>query len=209
MSSDGYLRVSGWGLFRLPGERRRVRQSLEQARAILGDLAAVQESESAVSESKSAELNSGRTEFTGLASSERESRGGGSSVPADLSTGLLRDLDRDFTLELSCSRERAIDVAAGAARGALWRVEYTMYGFYVRHFFARTVIHVTVSIHPGKPERSTAKVWTRVRLADDGVFFLSRRTYGDSTSKRNKIVRRLSAYRVVEEADEAKTDRYR
>jgi hypothetical protein len=109
----------------------------------------------------------------------------------------VRELDRDFSLELSCSRERALDVAAGAARGVMWQVEFTENGLYTRHIFARNVIHVAISGHPGKPGRCTAKVWSRVRLADDGVFFLRARSYLDTKRKRNKIVRLLSAYRVT------------
>lgn len=109
----------------------------------------------------------------------------------------VRELDRDYSLELSCSRERAVDVAAGAARGVMWQVEFTENGLYTRHIFARNVIHVAISGHPGKPGRCTAKVWSRVRLADDGVFFLRARSYLDTKRKRNKIVRLLSAYRVT------------
>jgi hypothetical protein len=109
----------------------------------------------------------------------------------------VRELDRDFSLELSCSRERALDVAAGGARGVMWQVEFTENGLYTRHIFARNVIHVAISGHPGKPGRCTAKVWSRVRLADDGVFFLRARSYLDTKRKRNKIVRLLSAYRVT------------
>jgi hypothetical protein len=107
----------------------------------------------------------------------------------------VRELDRDFSLELSCSRERALVVAAGAARGVMWQPEYTENGLYTRHLFARNVIQVAISDHPGKPGRCTAKVWTRVRLADDGVFFLRARSYLDTKRKRDKIIRMLSAYR--------------
>ncbi len=111
--------------------------------------------------------------------------------------GRVRELDRDFSLELSCPRERAVDVAAGAARGVMWQVEFTENGLYTRHIFARNVIHVSISDHPGQSGRCTAKVWTRVRLADDGVFFLRARSYLDTKRKRNKIVRTLSAYRAA------------
>jgi hypothetical protein len=106
----------------------------------------------------------------------------------------VRELDRDFSIELSCSRERALDVAARAARGVMWQVDFTDNGLYTRHIFARNVIHVAISGHPGRPGRCTAKVWTRVRLADDGVFFLRARSYLDTKRKRDKIVRLLSAY---------------
>jgi hypothetical protein len=106
----------------------------------------------------------------------------------------VRELDRDFSIELACSRERAVDVAAGAARGVMWQVEFTENGLYTRHIFARNVIHVSISAHPGHSGRCTAKVWTRLRLADDGVFFLRARSYLDTKRKRNKIVRLLSAY---------------
>jgi hypothetical protein len=109
----------------------------------------------------------------------------------------VRELDRDFSLELSCTRQRAIEVAAAAARGVMWQVDFTENGLYTRHIFARNVIHVAVSEHPGRPGRCVAKVWTRMRLADDGVFFLRARSYLDTKRKRNKIVRMLSAYRVT------------
>ena len=110
--------------------------------------------------------------------------------------GRVRELDRDFSLELSCSRGRALEVAAGGARGVMWQVEFTDNGLYTRHIFARNVIHVSISSHPGRPGRCTAKVWSRVRLADDGVFFLRARSYLDTKRKRDKIIRLLSAYRI-------------
>ncbi|HEY0447822.1 hypothetical protein [Actinophytocola sp.] len=106
----------------------------------------------------------------------------------------VRELDRDFSLELSCTRERALSVAASAARGVMWHVEFTENGLYTRHIFARNVIHVAVSGHPARPGRCTAKVWTRVRLADDGVFFLRAKSYLDTKRKRDKVVRFLSTY---------------
>ncbi|HEV7646619.1 MAG TPA: hypothetical protein VGP26_00505 [Actinophytocola sp.] len=109
----------------------------------------------------------------------------------------VRELDRDFSVELSCTRQRAIEVAASAARGVMWQVEFTENGLYTRHIFARNVIHVSISGHPGRPGCCVAKVWSRVRLADDGVFFLRARSYLDTKRKRNKIVRLLSAYRVT------------
>jgi hypothetical protein len=115
----------------------------------------------------------------------------------------VRELDRDYSLELSCPRERAVDIAAGAARGVMWQVEFTENGLYTRHIFARNVIHVAISSHPGQPGRSTAKVWTRVRLADDGVFFLRARSYLDTKRKRNKIVRLLSAHGVASRGRDA------
>lgn len=119
----------------------------------------------------------------------------------------VRELDRDFSLELSCARERALDVAAGAARGVMWQVDFTDNGLYTRHIFARNVIHVAISSHPGRPGRCTVKVWTRVRLADDGVFFLRARSYLDTKRKRNKIVRLLSAYGASTDRDAAFGDR--
>jgi hypothetical protein len=109
----------------------------------------------------------------------------------------VRELDRDFSFELICARKRAVEVAAGAARGVMWQLEFTENGLYTRHIFARNVIHVSVSSHPGQPGRCTAKVWTRVRLVDDGVFFLRARSYLDTKRKRDKIVRQLSVYRTV------------
>ena len=79
----------------------------------------------------------------------------------------------------------------------MWQVEFTENGLYTRHIFARNVIHVAISGHPGRPGRCIAKVWTRVRLADDGVFFLRARSYLDTKRKRDKIVRLLSAYGVT------------
>lgn len=109
----------------------------------------------------------------------------------------VRELDRDFSVELSCSRERALDIAVGAARGVMWQVAFTDNGLYTRHIFARNVIHVSISGHPGHPGRCTAKVWTRVRLADDGVFFPRAKSYLDTKRKRNKIIRLLSHYRTT------------
>ena len=108
----------------------------------------------------------------------------------------VRELDRDFSLELVCSRERAIDVAASAARGVMWQVEFTRNGLYTRHIFAGNVIHVAISGHPGRPGRCTAKVWTRCRMADDGVFFPRAKSVLDTRRKRDRVLRVLSAYGV-------------
>lgn len=109
----------------------------------------------------------------------------------------VRELDRDFSVELACVTGRALEVAADAARGVMWRLEFTENGLRTRHIAAHNVIHVALSSHPGRPDRCTAKVWTRARLVDDGVFFLRARWYLDTKRKRDKIVRQLSAYRVA------------
>lgn len=108
-----------------------------------------------------------------------------------------RELDRDFSLELACARARAVSVAAGAARGIMWQVEFTQNGLYTRHIFAGNVIHVAVSDHPGRGGRCVAKVWTRCRLADDGVFFPRAKWILDTRRKRDRIVRALSAFRAA------------
>jgi hypothetical protein len=113
----------------------------------------------------------------------------------------VRELDRDFSLELSCTPARALNIAAGTARGVMWHVEFTENGLYTRHIFARNLIHVTFADHPRRPDRCTAKVWTRMRLADDGVFFLRARAYLDTKRKRDKIIRQLSAYGVTSGRD--------
>jgi hypothetical protein len=106
----------------------------------------------------------------------------------------VRELDRDFSLELACTRERALHAAAGAARGIMWQVEFTRNGLYTRHIFAGNVIHVAVSGHPGRPGRCVAKVWTRCRLADDGVFFPRPKSMLDTRRKRDKVLRVLSLH---------------
>lgn len=109
----------------------------------------------------------------------------------------VRELDRDFSLELACTRKRALDVAAAAARGIMWQVEFTSNGLYTRHIFAGNVIHVAISDHPGRPGRCAAKVWTRCRLADDRVFFPRPKSILDTRRKRDKILRQLSSYRAA------------
>ncbi len=104
-----------------------------------------------------------------------------------------RELDRDFSLELSCGRERALIAAATAARGVLWQVEFTGNGLRTRHIRARNVIHVAISDLPGRPGRSCAKVWTRYALADT-VLILRPRSYLDTRRKRDKIIRSLAAH---------------
>lgn len=104
-----------------------------------------------------------------------------------------RELDRDFSLELFCGRDRALRAAATAARGVLWQVEFTDNGLRTRHIRARNVIHVTISDLPGRPGRSCAKVWTRYAWADT-VLILRPRSYLDTRRKRDKIVRTLAAH---------------
>jgi hypothetical protein len=104
-----------------------------------------------------------------------------------------RELDRDFCLELTCTRDRALRAAATAARGVLWQVEFTDNGLRTRHIRARNVIHVSISGHPGRPGRCTAKVWTRYALADT-VFILRPRSFLDTRRKRDKILRALAAH---------------
>lgn len=109
----------------------------------------------------------------------------------------VRELDRDFSLELACTRKRALDVAAGAARGIMWQVEFTRNGLYTRHIFAGNVIHVAISDHSGRPGRCAVKVWTRCRLADDRVFFPRPKSILDTRRKRDKILRQLAPYRAT------------
>jgi hypothetical protein len=104
-----------------------------------------------------------------------------------------RELDRDFCLELSCPRDRALRAAATAARGVLWQVEFTDNGLRTRHIRARNVVHVSISDHPRRPGRCTAKVWTRSAWADT-VFILRPRSFLDTRRKRDKILRALSAH---------------
>ena len=104
-----------------------------------------------------------------------------------------RELDRDFSLELSCTRDRALLAAATAARGVLWEVELTDNGLRTRHLKSRNVINVAISDLPGRTGRSCAKVWTRYTWADS-VLFLRPRAYTDTRRKRDKIVRALTAY---------------
>jgi hypothetical protein len=104
-----------------------------------------------------------------------------------------RELDRDFSLELSCGHDRALLAAASAARGVLWEVRLTDNGLRTRHLKSRNVIHVAISDLPGRPNRSCAKVWTRYAWADT-VFILRPRAFTDTRRKRDKIIRALSAY---------------
>jgi hypothetical protein len=104
-----------------------------------------------------------------------------------------RELDRDFGLELTCARDRALRAAATAARGVLWQVEFTDNGLHTRHIRARNVIHVALSDLPGRPGRCMAKVWTRYAWADT-VFILRPRSFLDTRRKRDKILRALAAH---------------
>jgi hypothetical protein len=106
-----------------------------------------------------------------------------------------QELDRDFSIDLACSRVRALDAAATAARGVLWEVEFTDNGLRTRHIRARNVVHVAISDHPCRPDRCSVKVWTRYRWAD-GVFILRPQSYLDTKRKRDKIRRTLGTYSV-------------
>jgi len=107
-----------------------------------------------------------------------------------------RELDRDFVLELACGHQRALGLAADAARGILWQVEFTGNGLYTRHIRAGNIVHVALSEHPGRPGRSVAKVWTRCRLADNRVFVPVVGWALDTRRKRDRILRALAAHRV-------------
>jgi hypothetical protein len=104
-----------------------------------------------------------------------------------------RELDRDFSLELSCARDRALLAAMVAARGVLWEVELTDNGLRTRHLKSRNVIHVTISDLPGRAGRTSAKVWTRYNWADT-MLIQRPRSYTDTRRKRDKIIRALSVY---------------
>jgi hypothetical protein len=104
-----------------------------------------------------------------------------------------RELDRDFTLELACGRDRALLAAATAARGVLWEVGLTENGLRTRHLKSRNVIQVAVSDLRDRPNRTSAKVWTRYSWMD-AVLVASPRSYLDTRRKRDKIIRALSAY---------------
>lgn len=104
------------------------------------------------------------------------------------------ELGRDFSLELACPRRRAVAVAALAARGVMWQVEFTDNGLYTRHIFAGNVVHVAISGHPGRPGRCAAEVRTRCRLADDRVFVAWPKSVLDTRRKRDRILRALSVH---------------
>lgn len=104
-----------------------------------------------------------------------------------------QELDRDFSLELSCAHDRALLAAVSAARGVLWEVELTDNGLRTRHLKSRNVIHVTISDLRDRPNRSCAKVWTRSNWVDS-VLIPRPRSYTDTRRKRDKIVRALAAY---------------
>lgn len=106
-----------------------------------------------------------------------------------------RELDRDFSLELSCGRDRALLAAATAARGVMWEVKFTDNGLWTRHIKARNVVHVTISDLPGRSGRSSAKVWTRYMWADN-MLILRPRSYTDTRRKRDKIIRALAAHEL-------------
>ncbi|MBB4906876.1 hypothetical protein [Actinophytocola algeriensis] len=104
-----------------------------------------------------------------------------------------RELDRDFSVELACSRSRALLTAATAARGVLWEVEFTDNGLRTKHIRARNVVHVAISDLPDRHGRSVAKVWTRYALTD-AVLIQRPRSYTDTRRKRDKIIRALTAH---------------
>jgi len=105
----------------------------------------------------------------------------------------IRELDRDFSLELSCGRDRALLAAVAVARGVLWEVKLTDNGLRTQHIKSRNVIHVAISDLPGRTGRTCAKVWTRYNWADT-AFILRPRSFTDTRRKRDKIIRALSAY---------------
>jgi hypothetical protein len=104
-----------------------------------------------------------------------------------------RELDRDFTLDLSCTRDRALLAAVAAARGVLWELELTDNGLRTRHLKTRNTIHVAISDLPGRTGRSCAKIWTRCTWAD-AILILRPRSYTDTRRKRDKIIRALTTY---------------
>ena len=104
-----------------------------------------------------------------------------------------RELDRDFSLELACSRSRALLTAATAARGVMWEVELTDNGLRTRHIRARNVIQVSISDLPDRRGRSVAKVWTRYALTD-AALIQRPRSYTDTRRKRDRIIRALSTH---------------
>ena len=106
-----------------------------------------------------------------------------------------RELDRDFSLELSCPHDRALLAAVTAARGVLWEVQLTTNGLRTRHIKSRNVIHVAISDLPGRTGRTCAKVWTRYNWADTALI-LRPRSYTDTRRKRDKIIRALSVYQT-------------
>lgn len=105
----------------------------------------------------------------------------------------IRELDRDFSLELSCARDRALLAALTAARGVLWEVRLTENGLRTRHLKSRNVVNVAISDVPGRAGRSCAKVWTRYTWADSPLI-LRPRSYTDTRRKRDKIIRALAVH---------------
>jgi hypothetical protein len=112
----------------------------------------------------------------------------------------IRELDRDFSLELSCGRDRALLAAANAARGVLWQVELTDNGLRTKHIKTRNVVHVALSDLRGRPGRSCAKVWTRYAWAD-AALIPRPKSYLDTRRKRDRIIRALAAHEAKKPRD--------
>ncbi|RZS45195.1 hypothetical protein EV193_1011082 [Herbihabitans rhizosphaerae] len=106
----------------------------------------------------------------------------------------VRELEKDFSIEVSRNSSRTLRTAANAACGVLWRVTFTENGLYTRHIFANNIIYVAVSEHPRSPTGCTAKVWTRCRYASDALLFMRPTAYLDTRRKRDKIVASLRAH---------------
>jgi hypothetical protein len=111
-----------------------------------------------------------------------------------------RELDRDFSVELSCGRSRALLTAATAARGVLWEVEFTDNGLRTKHIHARNVVHVSISELPDRNGRSVAKIWTRYALTD-AALIQRPRSYTDTRRKRDRIIRALSIHATPHSRD--------
>lgn len=110
-----------------------------------------------------------------------------------------RELDKDYSIDVSANRETVVGIVTDAAAGVTWQVETTKDGLYTRHRKNKNVIHIMVVAHPRAPNRCTVTVRTRYRYSDHSFLLRMPAAYADTRRRRDRILRTvnkaLPAYR--------------
>jgi len=102
-----------------------------------------------------------------------------------------RELDKDYSRDVSANQETVVGIVTDAAAGVTWQVETTQDGLYTRHRKNKNVIHVMVVAHPRVPNRCTVTVRTRYRYSDHSFLLRTPVAYADTRRRRDRIIRTL------------------
>lgn len=103
-----------------------------------------------------------------------------------------RELDKNYSIEVSADRDTVVGIVTDAAAGVTWQVEATEDGLYTRHRKNKNVIHIVVVAHPRVPNCCTVIVRTRYRYSDHSFLLRMPAAYADTRRRRDRILRTVN-----------------